>query len=518
MQTIRLSLLGLVATSLLGCSGGGSEGSTAALSTTTTPDAVVGVILTDATSDEVEQVIATFTRIELVGPDGSFVMFEGEETVDLLDLADAYELFTVTSAPPDTFDLVRFEINSVRIVSEAEDGSLVTAPVALSSSTIDVAFAGGFTVAEGQVLFLEADFDVEKALELMAEDDSGELTLTPLIFIEIHDELPAHKFARVHGAVDEVTEAGLRVCDTQLVSSIDSIPRSLDVCVDVAFDELTTAFGEDGLPIIPPVLMVGDPVTVVGRLDRRITSIPPIPRGHLPPPDECRLWHLDRTTGDQPPPQRCEEFLVVPDNAVLIDHDGFPIGDIFGINAYVVERGELETFSRFEGKATTTVLADQFDFLVEPNQGIVTDLPILTTLFPQTRIFSSDGTEVTPFAIQPESKAVVDGILALSDIDADEVRAAFIMLSNDEQLLTLSGRILSVQETSLSMTIATDTGDRCVDTENADVFVLSLEDGRLVSTKLEFAADLLIDQHVDVFGEEGIDGCFVAETVLAGGS
>ena len=30
-----------------------------------------------------------------------------------------------------------------------------------------------------------------------------------------------------------------------------------------------------------------------------------IPRGHLPPPRECRTWYAGRPPGHQPPPNRC---------------------------------------------------------------------------------------------------------------------------------------------------------------------------------------------------------------------
>jgi hypothetical protein len=513
---MRIIVAGLLATVLIGCSGGGSDepADIAAASS----QAVVGVVLTDAASDDVEQVIATFTRIEFVGPGGTVVVFDGEETVDLLDLGDAYELFTVTTLAAGSFDVVRFEITAVSIVSEADDGSLVTTPVTLSSSTVDVALPGGFTIGEGHVLFLEVDFDVEKALELMVESGSGALTLHPLIFIEIDDELPAVKFARVHGEVDELTADGFSLCNTQLVSDIDFVPRSLDVCVDIAVDATsTTAFGEDGLPIPLLAIAEGDLVTAVGRLDRRITSLPAIPYGHFPPPGECRLWFLNRTNGDQPPPQRCETFGAIPNHAVLIDHEGFPIGDIFGVDAYVIERGPLGTFDRLKGKATTTVVGGQFDFLVDSHQGIVSDAPILTTLFPETRIFSTVGAELTPAAIQPEVKAVVDSVLVLSYVEPDELRAAFIVLKRDnDDSLKLSGHVLAVNAAADSLTVATGVGDRCVDAEGADVFVLSIEGGHLVSTKVELA-DLVVDQPVDVFGTEGVDGCFDAQTILADG-
>lgn len=38
---------------------------------------------------------------------------------------------------------------------------------------------------------------------------------------------------------------------------------------------------------------------------RRADEWAGIPRGHLPPPGECRTWYPDRPAGHQPPPYRC---------------------------------------------------------------------------------------------------------------------------------------------------------------------------------------------------------------------
>lgn len=511
-----VTTLTLLALSGCGGSGGSNPAGDQQPTGMTSPDAVLGVLLTDAPSDDVEQVIATFKRIELVGPDQTVVVFEGAETVDLLELPDAYELFTVSAVPAGTYDLVRIEIGDVKVVTRDESDNLIETPVTLPAPVIDVMLVPPVTIAEGAVLFLEIDFDVNKALERMHEE-GGDLILEPVIFVEIDDEAPQNKITRIHGEVSAVTDTGFRICDTQLVSSTDSKRRSLSACADVAVDELTTYFGPAGTPILMSAIEIGDPVTVVGHIDRRADRIPAIEYGHLPPPGECRLWYLDREPGQQPPPAKCETFegMAIPENAVLVNDQGLPVNDIYGIDALVLEVGSLETYRQYRGKATTSVIESTFNLLVEGNQGIVTDAPILTRLYPETRIFSADGVEQDPSVIQPELKMAVDGVLALSDMAPDEIRAAFILVKLDDDIeMRLSGTVLTIDGDTL--TIATDMGDRCVDAGGSDVFLVSHVDGHLVSEKIELS-ELVTDQAVDVFGFEATGGCFEAETILADG-
>lgn len=44
-----------------------------------------------------------------------------------------------------------------------------------------------------------------------------------------------------------------------------------------------------------------------------------VPKGHLPPPGQCRIWFPDRPPGHQPPPGDCYDLeRSIPPGATLI--------------------------------------------------------------------------------------------------------------------------------------------------------------------------------------------------------
>lgn len=494
--------------------GGGSGSSSEPEVVMTTPDAMLGVVLTDAPSDDIEQLLVTITKIELVGQEQTFTVFKGEERVDFAQLTDFLELFNITSVAPDIYSAVRIEMRDVTIVAEDASGVLVETTVALPSNIIEIAPQEPFTVAQGQVMFLKIDFDIDKALAMLAEDGS-ELVLQPVIFVEFGEQLSANRFVRLRGIVEQTYADGARICDTQLISEVDTKRRALGACADIKVDLQTGFFGTDVLPLSYMEMVEGDEVMVVGYINRRVTEIPAIPYGHFPPPGECRLWYPARSTGDQPPPAKCESFdtASIPEGAVLLNDQGLPVEDIYGVDALVIEHGQPTDFPRLRGRTASAAVADQFDFVAEGEAW--GDLALTAQLFPQSRIFSRDGEELGPEAIQPEIKAKLDGVIVETP-EGPLLRSAFMVARVDEvSPLRLSGILLSATRDALNL--ATDSGDRCVNVAGADIFLVSLVDGRMVSEQV--TADVLpIDAAVEAFGTEGVDGCFSAQTVIAQGN
>jgi hypothetical protein len=59
-----------------------------------------------------------------------------------------------------------------------------------------------------------------------------------------------------------------------------------------------------------------------------------IPKGHYPPPGECRVWFPDRPAGHQPPPGNCARLgRKVPPGAWLIHHPDDSPGHV-RVNVY----------------------------------------------------------------------------------------------------------------------------------------------------------------------------------------
>jgi hypothetical protein len=469
--TRLLSILAVLG--IASCGGGGGSG-------TSTGSATVGVVITDAPVGKWDQAIATITSVTLIGEDGQVTLFSGSETLDLLQLGDFSELFAVSDAvPPKEYSKIRLQLSDLVLndIDPATGAVLESVhPQLVGNGKIDLNPRGPFSLDPGDVVFVELDFDMEKSLKIV-ETGNGKIIIRPVVFVNILANRLEGRLSRIHGdisGIDPVAGTFL-LCQSEFASRWERHDGEgddnghdfgTDHCVTVRTDSATGIFAAEGLPQDFAGLAAGEEATVIGRL-RRLDS-----------PD----------MGEDHP---------------------------FGMDAAVVEEGPLGTFRRLAGTAASGVdeLTDQFGLNVAPGQGIATDAPLPVQLFEHSRIFARSGEELGRADIVADRNVLADGVLLVGTEDV--LRSPLVILDTGPPPagIALQGEILSVDAAAHSLVVTTDGGDRCIDATNAEVFLITVDDG--LSATHGALADLQPGQRVAVFGAEGTDGCVAAGTILA---
>lgn len=519
MRILIALFIGSLAAALAGCNEvslpDNDNGGSGADSEDEAP-ALMSVMMSDLPAEEVSKVITSVHRIELIGDQAETTLFEGEATIDLMRMSSVYELMAIDRVKPGDYDRLRLHVSDFTLVSYDDNGEPLETTVSVPSGAIEVMIEGELTVESGDVLTVYLEFDLRTSLALMFELE-GEWHFKPVIIVDLDPVATHTPIARIHGRLESVAAFGYRLCDTQLVSRVSETTRDLEACIEVALDSRTTYFGAEGLPVDAGMIEAGDEVTVVGRLAPRLSDLPSIPYGHLPPPGECRLWFPDRPDGQQPPPQHCETLLEqpIPENAIPVNDQGLPIIDVFGLNALVVEAGGLGTYHRLSGQAVSAVVNDQFD--LDVSQGLVSDGTVLAQLYPESRLFDTGGVERDTDSIQPGTPVHLDSVSVLSDSEPDVLRTAFVQVDLDETPeARLEGVVLMVDVDGEVIDLATDEGDRCVSIADADLYEVTMVDGTWVTDRIEAGA-LSADQPVTAFGSDDTGGCFMADILVAEG-
>lgn len=495
----RLSIL-LAAAAALGlaaCSSGG-DGRSAPTATASTEPATVGVLVTDAHGTRWDQAFATITSIELLGDDHNETIFSGEETVDLLSLPDYFELFALaTDVVPGDFSKIRLHVTRLELVDLDDMGVEVERVVTklVGNGKIDINPRRTITVLGGDSLFIELDFDMEKAFKT-TEIRNGTIIVRPVIFAHVVASGGSTRLTRLIGTVESVneTEQSFVLCRTGLFSNHDDDEEEEDEpedghCIRVATDGSTGVFNTEGMPVTVADVQAGDMLTAVGFL-RHVE---------------------DEESGDDSMEEVESEEMGEAESESAEETE---VEDHFVLDAVTLEIGA--DFERYRGIVQSEVDGDLFDFLLGPEQGFEPDTVIATQLFASTRIFSKDGEELDQLSITPDTAGIVDGVIATGGEgpEDDLLRAALIVLDPEagvEETL-LSGEIVSVLEDGTFDLLVGDT-PRCVDASGADVFLVTDDEG--FSTTAGGTGDLAAGMRADVYGEEGVDGCFIAGDVLA---
>ena len=190
----------IVALIITACGGGSAVESAAAPQSNT---GTVGLLFTDAPTDEFEAILLNVTEAVLIGGDEKqHFLFQGSEPIDLLQ-------------------------------------------------------SEGFDILPGRTILIEIDMDANNSIKATSAGNSGKYQFRPVVKVKILDEGLPHKLARLEGSVSAISadsSGRFTLCD------IDSP----DHCVMVATDGDTGIFDNVGLDTAFGTLVVGDMVVAIG--------------------------------------------------------------------------------------------------------------------------------------------------------------------------------------------------------------------------------------------------------------
>ena len=535
MQRILSMLAGLaVSIFIVSCGSGGGDGGGANSSGLNAPGgasgpATVSILLTDASSDDYDEAIATITSIVLIGEHGHQEIFSGSVMVDLLKLRNFVELLAVhDQVQPDVIEKIRLQLASLVLIKRDDQGGIEKEDVVdlVANGKMDLVPNEHFVILPGDKFYISFDFDMDRSLKII-ETGNGKIKVRPVIFVHI-GRLPGFKagLTRIFGEITRLAEdfSALQLCSSRLVATPFGMHDEVDLperCVKVMLDDRTGVFGPDGLPVRVGTLMIGDIVTIVGFLGLEDEEGEG-PTATLLTLDDSRLMEHDSDSDSDSH----------SDSDSDSDSDGGTRPPLdFVLRAIVIEEGPMGTFARIRGQLKSAVgMDDTYDFLVGPNQGFGPDTMLLGQLYPTSRIFKFDGTEIRRQELAAGDGALVDGVLILNEPGelepaegeaVDTLRSAFMLVRLNDgpepEEETLVGKILSIDEMDQLMRVATPTGDRCVLADEALIlFLIENDEGGLDVIKGTFD-DLDTGLAIVAFGVEDIGGCFDANFIVTQG-
>jgi hypothetical protein len=468
----------LLALAIGGCGGGGGGGGGGGNPPPAGTTGTVGVLLTDATSHQWDEAIATVTSVSLIGSGAPVVVFTGSQTLDLLELGDFSELFAVSEdVPTGTYQKIRLQLSGLVLNDyDPVTGILLDTQQAqlVGNGKLDLSPRAPFTLGDGDVLFVELDFDMDKALKT-TDTGGGNVIVRPVVFVDVRaDQAGGGRLARLHGEItdENFDEGEFELCQTDFASRWDGDddeppPFGDSHCAIVIVDVDTGIFDANGQPIEVEDLDVGDELTVVG------------------------LVHgLDSDDETEP------EIL---------------------FEAFMALEGPLGTFIRVRGSVASAFDpgTDRFGLDVAPNQGIDTSAPLAIQLNAASRIFDAAGEELAPEEIEVGQATMVDGVLVVGA--DDHLRAPLVTITGaagDPGEDAFSAAVVSVDLDEQALVVNDGVADLCVNAADAEVFLVD-DSGEGLSSEGGALADLEEGQELALFGEDDLGGCFNATTIIA---
>lgn len=260
LASVRAAFVSLaVALLVSACGSSGSSPEAAQVPAPVSDMGTVGVLFTDAPTDEYSAIKLNVTEAILIGGDDSHqVLFQGSEPIDLLDLTNFSEPVVFGLVKVGTYKKLRLVIDDLELVPIGGGDSIF--PALPANGKIDLLEPDGFDVLPGRTVMIQIDMDANKSIKITGAGKSGKVNFRPVVKVNIVDGGSPHKLARLEGSVSgapDGTAGSFVLCD------IDSP----DHCVDVSTDTMTGIFDDVGLDTGFDTLADGNMVVVIGRYE-----------------------------------------------------------------------------------------------------------------------------------------------------------------------------------------------------------------------------------------------------------
>jgi hypothetical protein len=478
---------------LVAC-GGEGEGDSSSSSGSNSGVGSVGLLLTDGPTNDFDAVFITIAKAELLSESGSVTIFQGEETVNLLDYRNDARIFSLNpSVPAGTYEKIRLTLSDIELV-KCEDAAVIQPidvdtctntinpgeqPKLKGNSKLDLNPQGDFVVHSGDTLMVEIDIDAEKSIHIV-ETGNGKYVFRPVVFVNILSDGASGKLIRIHGVIKNLDRVAgeFEICSLEinLLPSADVIDDEI-TCVDVQFNDDTAIFTPNCTFCTPEDLFNDERATVIGQLRRN---------------DDDEVEHHE-ADGDEN------------------HHD---LDGVF-IEALVIEIGPDGIDNILDGIALTTV-DDRFlfDMSIDSGQGYTEGSQLTIQILPETKIVQTDGSIIPITAIKAGVPLSIKGDIQLYDTAPAVLLAKLIVVDTKAGIVRKESGTISLIPDNICgfyLDTGTETVDLSVRAENKSTQVLRVYDN---GSEIILVEDLKEGNSVNVYGQDDDQGCFAADLIV----
>lgn len=425
-----------------------------------TPTGKVTLLITDGVTDEFDEVNLTVRSVSFLGENDGHetIVFDESRVINLLALQNHSDLMVTAVIAAGTYDKIRLHVTKVELVKAGQAPIITKLP---ANGKVDLNPRGTFEVIPNGNLTIELDVDAEKSIHTVKKGNGDySYNFRPVVFVKIIGE--DLKLVLLDGKVVARSETGFQLCE---VSDGEDVVHHDEKCLDVLLTE-NTVVQDDLIDIVSPKeVNDGDFVTVLGQASQK----------------NIGALHVVLESNDK-----------AASNLALFTGDA--ISD-FDVDQFMMNADEGDDVVVQPLSALTVAVVDGSGVRVYDKHGEVINAGKIVV-----------GTAVDAFG------------LAKPDVDnASKVKAAFVILDNEVKADKVSGTIAVIDQSQsqLTVTVVNDSfsGDVCVDTKDAIIFILAVVDGKVVSKEISII-NLEVGMRIDAYVQDTGLSCQLAEVVL----